>query len=509
MRVRNTRKNQKGFAVIMTALTMLVCIPLVGLAVDVGVLFMIRGKLQQGVDAAALAGARALAQRANTAAQAANAQTEATKFFNANMPAGYWGVSNIQFATPTVDSVSTPNYRSVTISATLTAPLYFLRVLGQNSTTIAASSQAGRRDVAMMLVLDRSFSMKNSFQGTTACAVMITDATQFLNYFAPGRDMVGLVVFGSSVYTYPPTTTFTTPDANGNTPASLIGQIGLCGGNTNTVEAMYQAYNQLQIANSGTRANVIVLMTDGRPNGLTGMYYCKSCGAGGSTIDLRKNPGSCDTNKATLEGEVEQWAGGPLPTGPTAGLSIEIATKVDGTGTDGNAPNPQAQGCSMSGSNYTAISGAPTNDIKNMPTTDIHGNSTVGTYSQNNPNAPYGGQACNLSVTSPQQIEICSVNAVDNMATAIRQDAVLKPTIYTIALEGNAPTDPPDTLLLRKMANDPTMQNDPSQTAQNYWTAQNNNGVQTVGYFADAPDPGELSAAFNSVAERISVRLAR
>src|SRR5579864_7316879 len=139
------RKNQRGMAVIMTAMTMLVTIPLVGLAVDVGVLYMIRGKLQQAVDAAALAGARALAQGANTAAQTANAQAEATKFFNANIPTGYWGTSNVQFATPTVDSTTTPNYRTVTISATITAPLYFLRVLGQDSTNIATSSQAGRR----------------------------------------------------------------------------------------------------------------------------------------------------------------------------------------------------------------------------------------------------------------------------------------------------------------------------------------------------------------------------
>jgi len=503
MQVRDTRKNQKGFAVIMTALTMLVCIPLVGLAVDVGVLYMIKGKLQQAVDAAALAGARALAQGANSGAQASNAQAAATKFFNANMPSGYWGVSNINFPTPTVDSVTTPNYRTVTTSATLSAPLYFLRVLGQDSTLIASSSQAGRRDVAMMLVLDRSSSMNNPFQGTTACAVMVTDAKQFLNYFAPGRDMVGLVVFGSSVFTYPPTSTFTTADGNGNTVASLINQI-TCQGNTNTDEAMFQAYNQLVVTNSPTRANVVVLMTDGRPNGFTGLYYCKTCGPGGSAIDLRNHPASCDTAKATLQGEVEQWAGGPLASGTTAGLSQQTSSSVNGN--DGSAPSAGA-GCAMASN----ISGAPTTDLKNMPTTDIHGNSATGTYSQYNPNAPYGGQACNLSVNSPQQIEICSVNAVDNMATTIRQNAVLQPTIYTIALEGNAPSDPPDTLLLRKMANEPTMQNDPSQTAQNYWTAQNNSGggVQSVGYFADAPDPGELSAAFNSVAERITVRLAR
>jgi hypothetical protein len=99
------------------------------------------------------------------------------------------------------------------------------------------------------------------------------------------------------------------------------------------------------------------------------------------------------------------------------------------------------------------------------------------------------------------------VNSVDNMSITIRTNTTLAPNIYTIALEGNAPADPPDTLLLRKMANDPTMQNDPSTTAQLFWTQQNPG--QTVGYFVDAPDPSQLSAAFNSIAERITVRLAR
>jgi Flp pilus assembly protein TadG len=491
MQVTNKRKNQRGYAVIMTALTMLVSVPLVGLAVDVSVLYMIRAKLYQAVDAAALAGARGLAGNGGTttpAQQASNAIATATMFFNANFPTGYWGTTNINLATPTVDSTSVQNYRTVTTSATVQAPLYFLRVLGQNTTTIAASSQAGRRDVAMMLVLDRSSSMLTyPYQGTTPCAWMVTDAQQFLKNFAPGRDMVGLVVFGSAVFTYAPTINFTTPDANGNTISSLIGQIA-CGGNTNTVEAMYQAYNQLVTVNATTRANVIVLMTDGRPNGFTGNYN-----------GLLK--GTCTVTSGQPIGEVEQWAGGPYPTGNTAGLSVETTTSVTSSG-DGSAPT-NTKNCAMDSN----ISGAPPTDLKQMPTKDVHGNSVVGNYSVNNPNAPYGSSSDTLNVSSPQQIEIASVNAVDNEGITIRTNAALGTNIYTIALEGNAPNDPPDTLLLRKMANDPTMQNDPSATAQLYWTQQNPG--QTVGYFADAPDAGQLSAAFDSIAERITVRLAR
>src|SRR5262249_14237921 len=129
------------------------------------------------------------------------------------------------------------------------------------------------------------------------------------------------------------------------------------------------------------------------------------------------------------------------------------------------------------------------NVLKAMPNKDVFNNSTVGPYSQNNPNAPYGGAADTLAIGIPAQVEIASVNALDNQGTVIRQNATLQPNIYTIALEGNDANDPPDTLLLRKLANEPTMQNDPSTTAQNFWTTQNNSGgaVQTVGYFVDAP----------------------
>ena len=479
MQVINKRKNQRGYAVIMTALTMLVSIPLVGLAVDVSTLYMIKAKLQQAVDAGALAGARALANGDTAAAQASNAASTATLFFNANFPTAYWGTTNINLAAPTVDSVTTPNYRSVTTSATVTAPLYFLRVLGQNTTLIAASSQAGRRDVALMLVLDRSSSMNLAFQGTSACEIMKTDAVQFLNYFAPGRDMVGLVVFGSSVFTYPPTATFTTKDGSGNTPASLIGGIA-CGGNTNTPEAMYQAYQALVTVGSATRANVIVLMTDGRPNGFTGEYI--------KGTDQRVNPNGCAKGATSMIGVVAQWNGGPTPTGAN--------------GSDGAIT---ASGCGFVANPVSAV-------LKAMPSKDIHGNSTTGEYSAYNTNPPYGGNLDTLNISSPAQVEIASVNALDNEGTTIRSDTALSPNIYTIALEGDDPsgTDLPDTLLLRKLANEPTMQNDPSGVAQNFWKLQNTGGaVQTAGYFVDAPDPGQLSAAFNSIAERIVVRLAR
>ena len=199
--LNNHKKTSRGIAIVLTTLTLSVLLPLVGLGFDVGTLYLIKSKLSAATDSAALAGARALSQGATPSAQAASAVSAAQAFFAGNFPTGYWNTSGAA-AGVAVDDTSTPNYRTVTVSATVQAPLYFLRVLNQQYSTINVTSSAGRRDVLLMMVLDRSISMNGIIAGTgqTACALMKADAAEFVSYFAPGRDQLGLVAFGSSVY---------------------------------------------------------------------------------------------------------------------------------------------------------------------------------------------------------------------------------------------------------------------------------------------------------------------
>jgi len=79
-------------------------------------------------------------------------------------------------------------------------------------------------------------------------------------------------------------------------------------------------------------------------------------------------------------------------------------------------------------------------------------------------------------------------------------------SLARFALEGTSPADSPDTLILRKLANDPTLENDPDPTARAFYQAQR---TQTRGFFVDAPDPSQLCAAFNAIATQIVVRLAK
>ncbi|MGD0364123.1 MAG: VWA domain-containing protein [Bryobacteraceae bacterium] len=482
------RKPSSGIAIVLTTLSLSVVLPLIGLGFDVATLYLIKAKLSSATDSAALAGARALAQGATTALQAANAEATAQQFFNANFPAGYWRTSGAS-ANISVDDVSIPNYRTVTVSATVTAPLYFLQVLNQQTSTINVSSTAGRRDVLLMMVLDRSSSMNGIVAGTgqTACSLMKTDAAAFVNYFAPGRDQLGLVAFGSSVFVYPSTTSFTTPDANGNTIQSLIGQL-TCGANTSSAAAIAEAYTELKNVNNPTRMNVIMFMTDGRPNGIT------------ADFSSLVTDGCAPANQPFV-GVVAQWAGGAQTTGNTAGLMQNNTSGI--TFPNDNIPIAASNGCKF----YTGLTNVR-QDIQDLPTQDFYGNSTAGPYSQVNgstwpyttPFNPVGG------VSVPQQIVIASTNAVDNEATQVRTDSTLHPYIYDIALMGNGPVDDmPDTLLLQKIANDPALAGD-SGAGLTFYQQQIN---QPHGYFAEAPDASQLAVAFNTIATQISVRLAR
>ena len=143
--VNNRKKHSRGIAIVLTTLTLSITLPLVGLGFDIGTLYLIKSKLSAAADSAALAGARALSLGATPSAQASNADSIAQNFFSGNFPTGYWNTSNPS-ASVVVDDTSQPNYRTVTVNATVQAPLYFLRVFRQTYSTINVSSQAGRRD---------------------------------------------------------------------------------------------------------------------------------------------------------------------------------------------------------------------------------------------------------------------------------------------------------------------------------------------------------------------------
>ena len=280
------RRGQRGSTLLLHVLMLTGTIAAVGLAVDVGSIYMIRARLSAAVDAAALAAGRSVNLANSVAVATTNATSTAQQFFSANFPAGYLN----SLGTPTVTPTFTPEtdgngnptgVLDIAVSASVGAPTYFMNVFNVRSVNVTASGTSSRRGVVLMLVLDQSSSMNTTpdpVSGLTACQAMIQAAQNFITMFSP-YDQIGLVTFDSTAHLiYPPSTNYGDGTLNAD-----IGNI-VCQANTNTISALELAYQQLQNVGMPLAANEIVLFTDGSPNGISAAFPLRT------SVDSRWGP---------------------------------------------------------------------------------------------------------------------------------------------------------------------------------------------------------------------------
>ncbi len=290
MKQCKSKLRQRGTALVVGTCSMILVVPMIGLAVDVGLIYALKAQLQASVDGAALAAARALSLSATTASQVTDAQNNANNWFYANFPNTYWGATSTDMAPDSshvnvFDDPTNPHLRHVNVTAAIDAPNYFMRWFGAASTHIVAQGFASRRDVVAMMVLDRSGSMcKPSSAPCTSsnanCGALIQSAKLFAGQFTVGRDKIGAISFADNAYLHSvPSTNFRTAlgfetsiGATGsNTGTGELDTIE-CGGGTNATSAIAQAYNELYKEAEPGALNVIVFETDGLPNTLTFNY---------------------------------------------------------------------------------------------------------------------------------------------------------------------------------------------------------------------------------------------
>jgi len=464
----------------MTVMMTTVLLPLVGLAIDGGILFMIKAKLQTAVDAAALAGGRSLSVGLDLASQTASCTAAVNSYFAANFPPGWWGTTN-----PNVTvSLATTAYktRTVSVQASLQSPVYFLRILGLNSATVGSAGKASRRDVNLMLVLDRSESM----QVAGVCPTVVNNAISFVDKFTEGRDRLGLITFmGSPNLDYAPTLNFKTQSP---TMESTIGTM-VCGGQTGTEPALWLAYQKLQAINEPGALNVIVLFTDGNPNGYPASGFTIKRAA--DTRYSVSNPSSlvatpassCNIATASLPAGFVGEYSLTTPLGNTSGIWNNAGVPL-------NNPNQVAvtsPGCSYNSNQYNMLQ-----DVAYLPPTDIHGHSITGylgldTY----PSGPYQGKP---RVDDQITHHLAGKNVTDNVATIIRNDATYTPVIFAIGLGGTIAADPIDDTFMERISNDPR--------------SPIYNPAQQTGKYVYAPNASQLQDAFNAIASEV-LRLAQ
>ena len=262
-----TPQRQRGAIALMVVISMLLLMAIIGLVVDSGMAYMVKARLNAAVDAAALAGARAVTIGNNQAEQRASAQAAASNFFNANIPATYL------LSTPKLlgtDVTFDAGMVTVDVRAEAPMPVLFMRALGFNTLNPVASAQTIRKDLDMTLVVDTSGSLSSSSMAVRAAA------KSFLNKFNVTQDRVGLVHFAYGAEVDVPIR----PLARGFDRAAMLGKIDnyVFSGRTASVEGMWHARDQLGKVAVANRSSlrVIVFFSDGVPNALGGFLPFKT-----------------------------------------------------------------------------------------------------------------------------------------------------------------------------------------------------------------------------------------
>ena len=403
------RRRRRGYVLMFGALTLFfILIPAAGLAIDVGMMYLVKSMLSAAADGASLAGARAFSRGADGGQQSDNAKATAEAYGYANFPAGYMWSSNLHFdSTPAIDS---DHVRSITTVGSVNLPLVFLRFFRTNQVSVSTTSKATRRDANVMIVMDRS----GSLQTSGACGPLKQAAINFVDKFAEGRDNLGLITFNtSSRVDFDLAPVFKT-----NLDTTLSGLN--CQDYTNTAQAIWQGYDRLVALNQPGALNAMVVFTDGLPTAVTEDFPIKT-----SSSCTPKNP-------------------------PPTGVLIDART-----GLYNMMASPPTVISGTSHCAWTAIS-----DLQYAPLTDHWGNSLTTTGYKS---VTYNGAG--LSLSSQANIDNFSTNAADHSGLRVRRGdpdpaqanrSLTGVVIYTIGLGSGV-----DSTLLKRIANDPALSPNP------------------------------------------------
>lgn len=170
------------------AVAMVILVASVGTAIDSGRGYLVKSHLSQALDAAALAGGRAVFSP--------NRDNDIRMFFNANFPGEYL---EAQVTGPSIDV--DPNGEEITLAASAEIPTTFMRVLGIEKIAVTSQTVVRRsnRGMELVLVMDNTGSMAG-----TKITKMKEAATDLVNILYGDRQTipnfwVGLVPYAATV----------------------------------------------------------------------------------------------------------------------------------------------------------------------------------------------------------------------------------------------------------------------------------------------------------------------
>jgi len=533
------KRGESGNSLFLGTAALIFIVPMMGLSIDASFLYAVKGRLQAAADGASLGAARALNLGSTLTAQQTAAAQNATNWFYANFPPGTWATTNTLMtnSNPSENNSSgfmssatgcpvtngcgvyiypdstNPQLDHVQVSASTSVPTWFMHWFGMTTNEISVVSNATRRALVAMMVLDRSHSMcyvnGSSVTGnnpcgesntTTPCYALIEAAKLFTGQFAEGRDYIGMISFAHNAYVHTaPTQSFQSTLGYTSSFGSGMGQIDnlVCDGGTGTAQAMSMGYQLLYQTGLPGALNVLLLETDGLPNTLTMNFYDSTNNVVGlvPTSNCQDSAGHSMASGKFNTANIPSWTSGQslnsapflstaspfsftsIPKGmvgavpssdPGGGnvfwmmdqyFTTSTANDYDTNGATGGDYITLANGCNFNAANNTTVGyyGGNPPDLKWWPPTDVMGNSVNPTnaYQSFSGASPFDASGHVLVSGGWTNYHAAVLNATDNSAYVARANATNPAYVFTVGLGGNSTNGPPDPILLQRMANDP------------------------------------------------------
>jgi Flp pilus assembly protein TadG len=280
-----SRQRQRGAVSVLVALALIVLLGAAGLAVDAGLGYMSKARLDTAADGAAIAAGQAVTRGNDEATQTTNAKNAAKAFFAANYPAGFLN-STATLAEPSI--TFDKGTVTIDIAAQAQVPVTLMKVLGFNVLNVATTAQSVRRDLDMAVIIDTTGSM--AVDPKVPPAVQ-SAAITFLQQFDPITDRVALLHFAYGTVVDAPFN----GDNRGFNRTAMNKAINnyTFSGSTNSSEAYWNALSQLKdTIKTPSSLRVIVFFSDGAPNSFASMFSTNSasCGTTAGTVTSGDSP---------------------------------------------------------------------------------------------------------------------------------------------------------------------------------------------------------------------------
>lgn len=179
LKTQSQHKKNKGQILVMYAIMLLVLVAIIGLAVDVGYVYVSYARLRRAVDAAALDAANQMKKNYS----GDDLEKAAVQFLQLNDvidPSATVHFCNDKpaFAKWHDPSMCTnPPRKLVEVTASSEAPTFFMSVLGFDSVPITASAESEAASLDVVLVIDVSYSQTNDPAGYTIIPPTPPDTT--------------------------------------------------------------------------------------------------------------------------------------------------------------------------------------------------------------------------------------------------------------------------------------------------------------------------------------------